>query len=679
MKHDFLFELGVEELPSKSVKSLSENLLTSVVAQLEKLGINFDKAKAFATPRRLAFRLDGLQSTLPKQQTTKRGPASVSAFNDKGEPQPALLGFAKSCGVTIEQLILIETDKGSYYGYIQETDAVPVTQIMPELITAAIKALPIPKLMRWGIGEYEFIRPVHWIVMLSDDKLVPANLFGIDAGTHTRGHRFHAPESIEIPHANQYELLLNKHFVMADFEEREALIHQQILAIAQNNHASAEVPSDLLEEVTSIVEWPTALLVPFSEKFLSVPKEALIASMQQHQKCFALLDSTQKLLPYFITISNIESKNSQVVVDGNAKVMCARLSDAMFFYEQDKKTPLSSHIESTKKVVFQHKLGTLHDKTERMQALAQAINDAFVLDTKDIVRAISLSKCDLMTGMVGEFPELQGTMGYYYATNDKELPVVARSLMEYYWPRFSGDDLPSESLGRLLSIVDRVDTLVGIFGIGEKPSGVKDPFKLRRHALALIRLLLAHDTPISIQRLLNESAKTFASKINTESLKELNVFILDRLYAYYQSMNIDKPIVQSVLAVEQNNLKDIDARVRAIQVFAQTDASHDLVASAKRVNNILAKIDSTPSFSMDLLQTQEERELAMALSSWDDSLEKTDYVTQLNHLAELKTSIHNFFEHVMVMVDDTALKNNRIALVQKLQKTLNQVADIAYL
>ena len=684
---DFLFELGCEELPSAAVLSLSAALVVQVENLLEKAGLAYTAITPFATPRRLALRISQLSSAQAPQVVSRRGPAVAAAYDASGKPTQALLGFAKSCGVDVSALSIIKTDKGEWLSFEATNPGLPTIQLLPTIMKDAIAALPIAKPMRWGGGNDEFARPVHWLVMLYGNEIVPAELFGVKSGQESHGHRFHHPQSVFIAKAVEYETALSDACVVVDFNQRRQMIQQQIAVIETQLNAKAIVSEALLDEVTSIVEWPNALLVDFDKQFLEIPKEVLIASMESHQKCFALIDNNAKLLPHFITVANLDSQNQEQVIAGNAKVMRARLSDAAFFYETDRKTPLSAHIDSTKKVIFQAKLGTLYDKAERLKALIQELVSPLNLNVKDAARAAVLSKCDLMTGMVSEFPELQGLMGYYYAQLDGESAEVAIALNEQYMPRFAADHLPESALGSALSLVDRLDTLVGAFILGDKPSGVKDPFKLRRHALAVARLLLNNPASLSLSNLIQQAATSFQS-LNAEKsqLKELQPFMLERLVAYYQGQGIAADRVNAVLARQNDNLYDFNQRLQALAEFIQLPEAVTLSAACKRVNNLLTSAGSSvknSTINNALLQENAEINLVKNLEIVAvkvAELEKSqDYSAILALLPSLAAHVDAFFEQVMVLVEDDRIKQNRLALLKHLQALLQHVADISLL
>ncbi|WP_133140115.1 glycine--tRNA ligase subunit beta [Legionella genomosp. 1] len=685
MVNDFLFELGCEELPSGSVLPLSKELAYNMKDALEKAEIAYDEIKSFATPRRLAVLISKVAKEQPSQTSVKRGPAVAAAYDAEGKFTPALLGFARSCGVDVEQLSRSKTDKGEWFVYESHSPGAPSETLLPALVQQALANLPIPKPMRWGTGDDEFSRPVHWAVMLWGKQIIKASIFGMATGRITYGHRFHHPHAVQIDQPADYEQALHSASVVADFGKRRQLIVDEIEKTAAEARGTAIMPEELVDEVTSIVEWPQALLASFDQAFLDVPPEALIASMQSHQKCFPLKDESQQLMPLFIAISNIESKKPKQVIAGNEKVMRARLSDAAFFFEQDKKQTLSRHLDSLSKVIFQAKLGSLLDKSLRIQGIMEHLIKPLGLDREQAMRAAELSKCDLMTGMVGEFPELQGLMGYYYARHDGEKLDVAVALNEQYLPRFAGDGLPQSSLGRALSLADRLDTLVGIFAIGQKPTGMKDPFKLRRHALAIVRMLVTNNTELNLSELIEASISAYGRLIdaNEPALKEIQAFILERLHSYYQAQAVSNDIVLAVRARQADNLYDFDQRIQALLHFINLPEASSLSAACKRVSNILQQQSNDNHVDSSLFSEVAEQHLYASLleveersRSWQETKK---YSLILNQLAGLKTAVDAFFERVMVMVDEEKIKANRLALLSRLQVLLQSVADISVL
>lgn len=687
--HDLLFEIGTEELPSGSVRPLAENLAANVSAGLKSAQLQFEEVEPFASPRRLAVRITNVQVQQATQHISRRGPSVSVGYDESGAPTKALLGFARSCGVDLDALQTVETDKGQWWAYECEQAGVQTVELLPTIIQDALNGLNISKPMRWGEGDLSFVRPVHWAILQFGEQFVTGfNVLGVPLGQASIGHRFHAPVEVVIPVPKLYEESLRAAYVVPSFETRRASIQARVLALAEKHGGVPIMPDDLLDEVTSIVEWPCPLLVPFPPKFLTLPEEVLIESMQSHQKCFALRDSTGALMPQFITVSNIDSQNAAQVVKGNAKVMYARLSDAAFFFEQDQKTSLEAHRRYTKAVTFQAELGSLADKANRIAILMENLSNPLQLQPEKAARAAYLSKCDLMTGMVGEFPELQGIMGLYYAQHDGEGEDVACALNEQYMPRFSKDDLPNSSLGLALSLADRVDTLIGLFAIGQKPSGVKDPFKLRRHALAVARLLMNISEPVSLSTILEEAYCAYGNVLPDDSMhatcQQVHDFILDRLVAFYQSQGIASDVVSAVLARQSDWLFDVNRRIQALKQFVDLPESAVLAATCRRVEHLLKRTD----VGLDLIDTQHfekdaEKQLHDTLQQLETVLAQpylnADYAYILQQLSGLHGVVDDFFESVMVMVDNEQVKHNRLALLAYLQSTLQGVATISLL
>lgn len=689
MVNDFLFELGCEELPSGSVLNLAVALAANIKEALDKAHLQYNQIKPFATPRRLAVLITELQEEQPSQTQSRRGPAFAAAYDCQGKPTPALLGFAKSCGVDVKELIVSRTDKGEWISYDSISQAVKTSSLLPMICKQALQSLPISKPMRWGEGKDEFVRPVHWAVMLYGEQVLSTDLLGVCSDQITYGHRFHHPRAIKVTHPKHYESLLRNAYVIADFAKRRTLIIEQVQSLAAKHQATAVMPEALVDQVTSIVEWPHALIAHFNNNFLAVPAEALIASMQEHQKCFALQDADGQLLPSFITVVNIDSLNPAQVIKGNEKVMSARLSDAAFFFQQDKKQPLISHSAATAKVVFQARLGTLQDKVMRMDELMQLVTNSLPLPVELAQRAVQLSKCDLLTGMVGEFPELQGLMGYYYARHDGEKEAVALALQEQYLPRFASDKLPTSPLGLALSLVDRIDILVGVFAIGQKPSGVKDPFKLRRHALAVVRLLMAIESPLLLSALIVRSCQSYGELCQSQESQvvELKSFILERLPSFYQGQQISADLVSAVLVRQNDWLYDFDQRVQALSKFIILPEAKILSAACKRVNNLLQQAEvmqgSSKLIDEQLLAEGAEQILFSRLKTIEQAsvqlYQQGKYSAILELLVSLSSPVDDYFAQVMIMVDEPTVKLNRLSLLARLQVALQGVADISLL
>ncbi len=688
MFNDLLFELGSEELPSGAVKPLGEALKVNLVAALEKANLSYGSVKYFATPRRLAVLIHDVQCVQASQRIVRRGPSASSATDANGNPTQALMGFAKSCGVSVDALTLSKTDKGEWWCFETEQAGEETLELLPAIIQDAVMGLPIAKPMRWGAGVEEFARPVHWAVLLFGDSSISTSVLGVNTGRISYGHRYHHPEALTITEPKHYESLMKAAFVLADFDLRRHSIVEQVEQLVFNQDQYPVMPDELLDEVTSIVEWPHALLATFDREFLEVPAEALIAAMQSHQKCFALRDSEARLLPAFITISNIESQHPQQVIAGNEKVMRARLSDAAFFFNQDKKRPLSDYRASTARVVFQKQLGTLADKAVRICSLMMHFARVLNLDLSEACRAADLSKCDLMTGMVGEFPELQGLMGYYYARLDGESDAVSCALNEQYKPRFAADSLPESVLGLALSLADRLDTLVGAFTIGQKPSGTKDPFKLRRHALAVVRLLIHLPVSLSLLTLIDKTRMIYGDTLpdNKKALDELSPFIFERLQSFYHQQGVSLDLVHAAKARQDDCLFDLDKRIKALQTFIHLPEAASLTAACKRVNNLLQQALLTSdhqNVDLSLLKESAEINLFERIQAIETRVapyySQGDYGFILTCLASLHEPVDCFFDDVMVMVDNLLLRQNRLCLLARLQQLLQGVADISLL
>ncbi|MGD9861388.1 MAG: glycine--tRNA ligase subunit beta [Marinobacterium sp.] len=679
-QHDFLVELGTEELPPKALKTLSDAFLNGITSGLDAAGIAYTTATPFASPRRLAVLISNIQPQQPDRSIEKRGPATQA-------PEKAVQGFAGSCGVSIDQLEVMETPKGSYYVYRGVEKGQSTAALLPEIISESLHKLPIPKRMRWGSSRTEFVRPVKWLVMLLGDEVVDAEVLGLKAGRKTRGHRFHYNHEIEIMVPADYQqTLLDTGKVIADFAARREIIREQVIREGERIGGTAQIDEDLLDEVTALNEWPVALTGRFEERFLDVPAEALISSMKENQKYFHALDAEGKLMPYFITLANIESKDPQQVIEGNEKVIRPRLADAAFFFDTDKKQPLEARIEKLKSVVFQQQLGTIYEKTQRIEGLAAAIANLIGGDSQYAQRAASLSKCDLMTDMVFEFTELQGLMGYHYALHDGEAEEVAQALDEQYMPRFAGDNLPSTRTGIALAIADRLDTLTGLFGINQPPTGSKDPFALRRAALGVLRIIVEHKLDIDLHELLSIAVAQHKDLPAADGLADRVLdFMLDRFRAWYDDRGISAETFLAVHALRPTSPLDFDRRIDAVNHFRNLPEAATLASANKRVSNILTKqggdisTDTNPS----LLHEQAERELCEQLDAIEREItplfERGEYRNALERLAQLRQSVDNFFDQVMVMADDEALKLNRLALLARLRRLFLGVADISLL
>ncbi len=691
-----LFELGCEELPPKSLKTLRDALQNSVIEQLNEADISFDDIKSFAAPRRLALQIQGIAQSQPDRSEQKRGPAIKAALDADGNPTRAAIGFAKGLGIEPSELITIHTDKGDYVGFEQTIKGQAVTELLPQILQNALDNLPIAKRMRTGSSREEFVRPVKWVVLMQDDQLIEATIQGHATGMQTRGHRFHSPDYYAIDHADNYEPLLKKLKIIVNFEKRRTLIKNQVKTLADQINAEAIMPQALLDEVTALVDFPIALRASFEPRFLQVPQEALISTMQADQKYFCLTDKAGKLQPYFIFITNIESKDPKQIVEGNEKVVRPRLADAEFFFLQDQKQPLFALTENLKTRVFQDRLGTIWEKSERIAKLAAFIANLLQeqgaqIDIDETVRAAVLSKADLTSSLVGEYPELQGIAGTYYARLNNEPEAIAASLEEQYLPKFSGDVLPQTSIGICLALADRLDTLVGIFAIGQAPTGSKDPFSLRRSAIGILRILIEKQLPINLVALAQQAIKGYS---NSESLVDTDMgatftqvmtFLNSRYRAMYTEQGVSVDTIQAVQAINPHMPLDFDQRIRAVQKFSELPQASKLAESNKRVANILAKSEDKINEQINdaLLSEPAEQALYSAVNCAQTAmiplLEQADYTQILQMLASLDEPLTQFFEDVMVNSEDVALKNNRLALLKQVRALFLTVADISEL
>ena len=680
-----LLELGAEELPPKALDALSDAFAAGIEKGLQDAEIPFQTVTAFATPRRLAVQVTGLADKQPDREVERRGPALAAAFKD-GTPTKAAEGFARSCGVSVDELIHLETDKGTWLGYREQQQGDSVQALLPEMVRKTLQSLPVPKNMRWGASRVEFSRPVHWLVALYGNEVIAAEALGLQASRTTYGHRFHAPDAIQLEHADDYLAALENAYVLADRQRRRERIREQVLAEAEVQEANAVIDEDLLVEVSGLVEWPVALTGSFDERFLEVPAECLISSMKANQKYFHLLDDQGKLKPLFITISNIESQDPDQVISGNEKVIRPRLADAAFFYDTDRKHTLASRIPQLESVVFQQQLGTLADKARRSTAIATFIAERIQGDVAHAQRAVALAKCDLVTEMVLEFPELQGIMGRYYAEQDGEPAEVAQALEEQYLPRFASDAIPQSLTGQALALADRLDTLVGIFGIGQRPTGAKDPFALRRASIGVLNILVKGELNLDLRELLQVAADQHQNLPKADGLVEdVLTYMLDRFRAWGQEEGISAEMYLAVRARPVTKPLDFARRLRAVKAFAQREEAAALAAANKRVSNILSKQehDGSTQVEASFLQEAAEKALFEAVTASQQQVAplfaKGDYQQALDALATLREPVDAFFDQVMVMADDDAIRRNRLALLASLQALFLEVADISQL
>lgn len=685
---NFLVEIQTEELPPKSLLKLAESFREEVATGLEKADLNFKARTCFMTPRRLAVYVEGLQLAQDDKEIERRGPAVKAAFDKDGKPTKACEGFAKSCGVTVSKLKTIKTDQGEWVGLKQKVKGKKTAELLPGIVEHALKQLPIAKRMRWGDRKEEFVRPVHGVVMLLDGKTVKATILGHKTGNKTLGHRFMADKDITIKDAKSYaDTLKKKGHVIVDFAERREEVEKlakKALPKDIQSSAIAFMADDLLDEVTALVEWPVALCGEFDKEFLKVPKEALVSAMQDHQRYFPVGKKNGALLPYFVTISNIKSKKPKSVIHGNERVLRARLADAAFFYEEDQKESLADRVERLKGIVYQAKLGTLHDKAERISKLAGYIAEKLDGNKDQAKRAGLLAKADLTTSMVGEFPELQGTMGRYYAEIEGEPEPVATAIERHYWPRHSGDLLPKDTVSQALALADRIDTLVGIFGIRQMPTGDKDPFGLRRAAIGVLRILIEMQLSLDLKELCDKSVALFGAKIKEADTADMVVaYLLERFRSYYLDRGVTPDVIIAVTALPLTNPLDVSRRIDAVKAFKKLPEAEMLSAANKRVSNILAKYDGKlelKTVNKDAFEHDAERILAEALAAKMKKVDKlSDYQEILKELASLRQPVDTFFDEVMVMAEDKAQRENRLLLLSQLRAMFLRVADIALL
>jgi len=687
LNQDLLIEIGTEELPPKALLALSLAFLDSVSAQLTKAGLGFDAIVPYATPRRLALLVQQLATRQPDQSIVKTGPAVQAAFAADGTPTKAAEGFARSCGVSVADLQQRQDGNVLKLAYESVQAGAATTELIPAFVKHALDQLPVPKRMRWGSSRNEFVRPVHWIVLLFGSTVVDAEILGIRAGNKTRGHRFMHPDELVLESPADYaEILRTPGRVIASFDERRAEVRKQVEAEGQRYNALAIIDEGLLDEVTALVEWPVALTGSFDKAFLNVPKEALISSMKEHQKCFHLLNKEGGILPNFITLSNLVSRDPAKVIAGNEKVIRPRLADAAFFYNQDKKLKLEDRIAKLKTVVFQQELGTVYDKSQRVSRLAGFIAEQLGTNVGYARRAADIGKCDLMTSMVYEFAELQGIMGYYYAMQDGEPEEVARALNEQYMPRFARDALPETSTGMVLALAERLDTITGLFGIGQPPTGSKDPFALRRAALGILRIVIEKNLQLDLAACIAHAIGGFGALSKTANLEgSVQDFIFERLRAWYADLGISADVFQAVAAVRPTRPLDFDARIKAVSHFIALPQAQALAAANKRVSNILAKSETATlaAFRPELAKEPAEQalagQLAALVSQVAPALHQGNYTVALSSMASLQAPVDAFFDTVMVNVDDPALRNNRLALLHQLRALFLQVADISHI
>lgn len=687
MQKTFLVEIGTEELPPKSLRTLAESFSANFIDQLDNANLEHGEVLWYASPRRLALKVLNLSDTQPDSQIVKRGPAVSAAFDANGNATKAAEGWARGCGITVDQAERIQTDKGEWLSYTQNQKGQPVVNLLCDMVKTALSKLPIPKPMRWAARQVEFIRPCHTVTMLYGDTLVAGTILDIESNRIIRGHRFMGEQEFTIDNADQYpEILEQRGKVVADYDKRKAIIKQQAEDAAAKLNGKADLTDSLLEEVSSLVEWPVVLTAKFEERFLAVPAESLVYTMKGDQKYFPVYDHQGKLLPNFIFVANIESKDPQVVISGNEKVVRPRLADAEFFYKTDLKQRLEERLPRLDTVLFQQQLGTVKDKSLRIEALSGFIAEKIAANVEQAKRAGKLTKCDLVTNTVFEFPETQGIMGRYLALKDGESSEVAIAIEEQYKPRFAGDELPSTAVSCAVSIAEKLDTLAGIFGIGQHPKGDKDPFALRRAAIGVLRIIVEKALPLDLVELAGYAASLYGDKLTNKNVVDDVVnFMQGRFRAWYQEQGFAIDTIQAVLALNPTKPADFDARVKAVTHFRTLPEAASLAEANKRVSNILSKanIAIPEKINVALLEEGAEGELAKQVAVLADKLapyfSHGRYQDALIELSALKAPVDAFFESVMVMVDDEQIKVNRLALLEKLQNLFLKVADISLL
>ena len=672
--HDFLLELGTEELPPKLLLKLSNSLRDNFEQELNKLNLNFNNTKAFATPRRLAITISELQSKQQDQVIEKKGPSTQS-------PEMAINGFAKSCGVSVDELEKKELAGKEYFFYSKEEPGQSIKDLLPSIIEKSIKDIPITRSMKWGDSDYSFVRPVHWLVVMLDKDVVNANIMGLKSGRESKGLRFQ-DSILKFSHANEYENLMSqKAQILVDFNKRKELIRDQILSVAKTNNAEVVIDESLLDEVCALVEYPRAFSGSFDKKFLDIPQEAIISAMKSHQKYFHLVDSKEKLLPLFISVANIESSNIQAIIDGNERVIHPRLADSEFFWNQDKAIKLEERLAGLDSVMFMKSLGSMGQKAKRIEKLSSNISDLAGFDKEIAQRAGLLSKTDLLSEMVGEFADLQGIMGGYYALNDGESKEVSVAIREHYQPRFAGDSLPSTDAGIAVSLADKMDTLTGIYGIGQGPTGSKDPYALRRTALGMLRILLEAKIELNLKSLIDFSLSLHLKEVDRKCAGDIYNFMMDRLKAYYRDANIDTNIYEAVLAVSPDSPLDFHYRIDALNEFTQSADSKSLIEANKRIANILKDSDEKlEELNSNMLLEDSEKILYKATESLTKELSGSkNYKEIMKSLLNLKDSIDSFFDNVMVNAEDDKVRSSRLALIRRVRHLFLSVADISHL
>ncbi len=682
--NDLLIEIGCEELPAGSAVGMAKHLAESLHAKLQDAGLASGPAQYFGTPRRIAAYLPGVIAQQEDQQVERKGPAVAAAFKD-GEPTKALLGFLKGAGATVDDITEVETPKGAWVMVRQTKSGESLQAVVNTVLPDILKTLPVPKRMRWSDQPHEFLRPVVWLTAMHGKQVLPVSVLGLQASNTTLGHRFHAPDPIPLASASDYLSALEKAYVLADIDVRRARIVEQVQAIAKEFGGSPVMDEALVDEVNSLVEWPVALGGRFEDVYLEIPKEALIQTMQENQRYFALLDATGQLMPAFITVANIESKSPETVIDGNERVIRPRFADTKFFWDQDKLSKLADHQPALNDVLFQKKLGSVADKTQRMAQLIPLLAPVLGADPVESATAVSLCKCDLTTEIVKELAKMQGICGRYYATRDGHSKNIADAMEEHYFPKQAGGRLPSNPVAELVAMADKTDTLVGIYGQGLVPSGTKDPFALRRATLGVVRTLIEHERNLDMADLIDASIATYKGSLGDIDRAGILGYVAERLRGYAQDQGISADVVDAVLVKGVTHPLDAMARMHAISSFRREPAAASLSAAVKRIGNLLKKqgIDGELNVSESLLQEDDEKALFASLEKVtpgvQTQLETRQYAEAMGSMSSLKEPVDAFFDHVMVMVDDEQVKNNRLGLLQRVHSLCSDVADISQL
>jgi glycyl-tRNA synthetase beta chain len=687
---DFLVEIGTEELPPKALKPLMEAFGESLGTGIDEARLAHGDVRAYASPRRLTVLVEKLARRQEDRKVEQKGPPVRVAFDDDGNPTPAATAFARKCGVEVDALDRAETDKGEWLSFTSTEAGRSAAELLPEIIERALASLPIPRRMRWGASEAEFVRPVHWVVLLHGEEVIDAEIMGIAAGRESRGHRYHSSGPVTIAKPGDYLAALeNEGHVIADFGRRRNLVREGADAAAEAAGGHVVDGESLYDEVAALVEWPVPIVGGFDEIYLELPREVVISTLTGHQRYFPMADASGDLLPHFVTMANLESRDPEQVIEGNERVIRPRLADAAFFWDSDRKKPLADRIDGLQAVVYQQGLGSLFDKSERVGRLASSLASALGADAREVARAAALAKTDLLTGMVGEFPELQGTMGRYYATADGEPDAVARAIGEHYQPRFAGDELPASVGGQILAVADKLDTITGIFSIDKKPSGNRDPFGLRRAALGIVRILIECGLDADLKALIAAAVEAQPQGKFDRAELEAGVygFITERLRRYFldRDTGLSTETFDAVMARQPSSLVDFDRRLAAVQTFVRMEQAESLAAANKRIANILRKAGDPQGLAVDekLFELDAERALGSALegarSKVAPMLGARQYAETLNELAGLRDPVDRFFDDVMVMADDEKVRNNRLALLTELRALFLDVADISRL